>query len=175
MRTSLPKCVALSIAALALGGALAATPAFAGFYHGGGGGGGGMGGGYHAVGGGIGGMGGMGGSYHPVGGPSSHGFVSGNHVLPAGNAAPHARWIPRANRAWTGGPNRLASFSPLHRHHHHHRWGGGVFLPGYCDNYYDNYCNNGYTYDQDDCWVLRRVYNKYGKFVGWRRVYICAN
>ncbi len=185
MRMSLPKALAFSIAALFLGGALAATPALAvillhggggggfsggggggfsggggggfygggggGFYKGGGGGfygggGGGMGGSYHPVGGGIG---GMARGYHPVGGPSSHDFVSGKPVSPSGNAAPHVRWIPHAGQAWTGGPNRLASFSRRHHHHHRHGWGGGVFLPGYCDIYYDNYCNNGYIYDQE--------------------------
>ena len=44
--------------------------------------------------------------------------------------------------------------------------------PLWCDDYY---CENGYDDDESDCWVLRRVYNKHRKFIGWRRVYISAS
>ena len=53
----------------------------------------------------------------------------------------------------------------------HHR-GRGVFIaPGIYG--YDYYDNGYYYYDDSDCWVYRRAYNRYGKFIGWRRVYIC--
>ena len=54
------------------------------------------------------------------------------------------------------------------RRHHHHRgfFPGPVFGFGYND--YDD------EPDVNQCWVLRRVYNARGLFVGWRHVDICA-
>ena len=52
------------------------------------------------------------------------------------------------------------------RHHHRGFFPGPVFGFGYGDNDYEP--------DVNQCWVLRRVYNARGLFVGWRHVDICA-
>jgi hypothetical protein len=200
MRMSLPKAVAFSIAALVLGGALAATPASAmtfhpgggggGFYHGGGGGGfyqgGGGGGFYHGgggggfyQGGGGGGFyqgGGGGGFYHGApggfyrfnGAPLSGGALSHPNLAPSANFAPRSNHVPYASSAWSKSGKQNYRFWRRHRHRYGW-WGGGVY-PWPCDEYS---CDNGYYYDDSDCWRLQRMYNKYGKFVRWRRVYVC--
>jgi hypothetical protein len=157
MRTSLPKAVAFSIAALFLGGALAATPASAVmFLHGGGGGG--------FYGGGGGGLPRFGGA------PSWGGAASQPNFVPSGNLGAHPNQLPYKGPAWSKNGNQHQRF--WRRSRHGYGWGGVVIAPELCD---DAYCDNGYYYDDSYCWALRRVYNRYGKFVGWRRVYICGD
>jgi hypothetical protein len=168
MRTSLPKAFAFSIAALFLGGALAATPAFAMTFHPGGGGGG----GFHPGGGGGGGFyhGAPGGFYRFNGAPTSGGAFSHPNLAPSANFAPRANHVPYAGSAWSKTGSQHHRFWRHWRHRY--GWGGGVIAPEYCD---DSYCDNGAYYDDSDCWVVRRVYNRYGKFAGQRRVYICQD
>jgi len=169
MRTSLPKALAFSIAALFLGGALAATPVLAAnSYQGGGSGGsfrpGGGSGGFHPSGGGPGG-------FHPSGGGSlSGGFVSRPNLVPSGSFASHPSHVPYTSSAWSKSGNQHQRFWRHGRHRY--GWGGVVIPSEVCD---DAYCDNGAYYDDSDCWVLRRAYSRYGKFVGWRRVYICQD
>jgi hypothetical protein len=184
MRTLLPKAFAFSIAALFLGGALAATPACAmtfhpgggggGFHPGGGGGGfyhGGGGGGFHPSGGGSGFYhGAPGGFYRFNGAPSSGGALSHPNLAPSANFASHPPHVPYTGPSWSKTGNQHHRFWRHWRHRY--GWGGGVIAPELCD---DSYCDNGAYYDDSDCWVLRRVYNRYGKFAGWRRVYICQD
>ncbi len=151
MRSSLPKFVALSIAALFVGGAFAATPALAAGGHGG-----------------FGGFsGGSSGYVHGGGGPSIGGSVSHGAGIPSGGFAPHAG-------APHGGVSPPAGAAPQPRYtgqRYRHRLGVGAIGPEWCDDYYcDDYY---YYYDDSDCWVDRRVYDKHGKFVGWRWVYVC--
>jgi len=177
MRMSLPKAVAFSIAALVLGGALAATPAFAMTFHPGGGSGGsfrsgGGSGGFYPSGGGSGGSfrpnGGPGGFYPSGGGPLSGGALSHPNLAPSANFAPRSNHVPYASSAWSKSGKQNYRFWRRHRHRYGW-WGGGVY-PWPCDEYS---CGNGYYYDDSDCWRLQRIYNKYGKFVRWRRVYVC--
>ena len=164
MRTSLPKAFAFSIAALFLGGALAATPAFAMTLHPGGGGGG----FYHGGGGGGFYQGAPGGFYRFNGAPSSGGALSHPNLAPSANFAPRSNHVPYASSAWSKSGKQNYRFWRRHRHRYGW-WGGGVY-PWPCDEYS---CDNGYYYDDSDCWRLQRMYNKYGKFVRWRRVYVC--
>ncbi len=150
MRASLWKAFAVSITALLLGGALAATPALAADPQ----------------------FGASSGSFRPSG-PSSFGgspsfggsFSHGNSV-PSGSFIPHGTAHPYTGVVPSGGPSRHHPYTGRR----YRGWIGGVTGPLWCDDYY---CENGYYYDESDCWVLRRVYNKHRKFIGWRRVYIC--
>ncbi|MGD0761743.1 MAG: hypothetical protein ABR929_00885 [Roseiarcus sp.] len=183
MRTSLPKAFAFSIAALYLGGALAATPAFAmtfhpgggggGFHPGGGGGGfyhGGEGGGFYHGGGGGGFYHGAPGGFYRFNGAPSSGGLSHPNLAPSANFAPRFNHVPYARSAWSKSGKQHQRFWRHWRHRY--GWGGVVIPSEVCD---DAYCDSGAYYDDSDCWVLRRVYNKYGKFAGWRRVYICQD
>ena len=151
MRTSVWKAFAVSITPFLLGGALAATPALPAGAHGAG----------------------FSGSFRPSG-PSSFGsspsfggsFSKGNSV-PSGSFIPHGTAPPYTGVLPSGGPSR---HYPYAGRRYRHAWVGGVTGPLWCDDYY---CDNGYYYDESDCWVLRRVYNKHRKLIGWRRVYIC--
>ncbi|MFZ1964211.1 MAG: hypothetical protein WAU78_12235 [Roseiarcus sp.] len=174
MRTSLPKAVAFSIAALFLGGALAATPAFATTFHSGGGGGGfshggGGGGFYHGGGGGGFSHGAPGGFYRFNGAPSLGGALSHPNLAPSANFAPRANHVPYASSAWSKSGKQHYRFWRGHRRGYGW-WGGGGVYPWPCDGYS---CDNGYGYDDSDCWRLQRIYNRYGRFAGWRRVYVC--
>ncbi len=159
MRMSLPKALAFSIAALFLGGALAATPALAaGLYRGS------APGGFYRPSGGLGG-------FHPSGGgPLSGGSLSHPNFVPSGTYSHHLNGVPYTDPAWSKSGNQHQRFWRYWRHRY--GWGRVVIPSEVCD---DAYCNNGADYDDSDCWVLRRVYNRYGKFVGWRRVYICQD
>ncbi|MGD0561806.1 MAG: hypothetical protein ABSA66_01850 [Roseiarcus sp.] len=164
MRMSLLKAVGFSITALVLGGALAITPAFA-----------------------KGGLGGGGPSFTGGGkstGPSWSGGSSwsGSHPWSggppsSGSFAPSGKAVPFTSPSWSGGPKHYQHYTRGRRYPR--GWGGGVIGPYLCDDYdYDcdnGYYDNGYYYNDSDCWVSRRVYNQKGKFVGWRQVYICQD
>jgi hypothetical protein len=154
MRTLSPKAFALAIAALFLGGALAGTPAFAMISHPGGGGGG----FYHGA---------PGGSHRFNGAPSSGGVLSHPNLAPTANFAARANHVPYASSSWSTSGKRHYRFW---RRHRYGWWGGGGVYPWPCDEYS---CDNSYDYDDSDCWRLQRIYNRYGRFVGWRRVYVC--
>ncbi len=174
MRTSSLKALAVSTAALLFGGALAATPALAADPH-------------------PGNFGGGGAIWQP--GPSSpgpspsfngpspsfNGSFSHGNPGPSGNFKPWGSAPPNTGYVPPGGPHR-PNFVPQGglKGHHPYRGGryrrvrvGGAWVTEWCDDYYDYYCDNGYYYNDSACWVLRRVYNKHGKFIRWRRVYIC--
>jgi hypothetical protein len=106
----------------------------------------------------------------PGGGALSGGSLSHPNLVPSGNFASHPSHVPYTDPSWSKSGNQHQRFARHPRHRH--GWGGGVIAPALCD---DAYCDNGYYYDDSDCWVLRRVYNRYGKFAGWRRVYVCQN
>jgi hypothetical protein len=36
------------------------------------------------------------------------------------------------------------------------------------------YAASGYGYAGANCWVHRRVYNRFGRYVGWRQVNVCS-
>ena len=165
MRVSLLKVIGLSIAALVLGGALAATPAFA-----------------------KGGFGGPGGSYHSggapsfTGAPSFGGPISHGNSFPSGGFTPQGNAVPHYGVPQPGGAQRHPGYANGWRYR---RGPGGVWAGPYLCDDYDYDCYNGYYdygyygngYDNDDsaCWVYRRVYNKHGKFLGWRQVFVCQN
>lgn len=191
MRTSLFKAVAGSITALVLCAAPETTPAWAFGAHGGPSGGSG---GFYQSGGGP----SFGGSRSfnapsfsapsfsapSFGGSFPHGNTSPSGTFtPKGNTFSHGNLIPKGS--FTPGaktfPPKGPSWSPGNKHHHRfphgwryrHVWGGGVVIePEYCDDYS---CDTGYYYDDSACWVYRRVYDRHGKFVGWRQVYICQD
>jgi len=157
MRVSLLKALGVSIVALALGGALVATPASA---KGGFGGGGGI---YYHGGGGP----SFGGAPSFHGAPSFGGAGPHGNPLPSGGFAPGAG-VPHGGFAHPGGAMFHHRYTPGHRYPR--GWGGIVIAPEMCDDYY---CDYEYNYEDTECWVYRRVYDRHGKFVGWRQVYIC--
>jgi hypothetical protein len=124
-----------------------------------------------------------GGGSHAYGGPPAGGAYSAapsHHVAPTiSGLAPTQRAIARVGEA-----DPLVQHSPgpawPHNHdHHHHRHfngGSGIFYDSCDDDLYG--CDYGYddgTIAPDDsaCYVKRHVYNRYGKFAGWRWVNVC--
>ena len=89
--------------------------------------------------------------------------------MPSGSFIPHGTAGPSTGVVPPGG---LTGHYRYYRHagRRYRVWVGGAYVPTWCDDYY---CDEGYYYDESDCWVLRRVYDKHGKFIRWRRVYIC--
>lgn len=153
MRTSLLKAVVFSITALVLGGALATTPAIAAAGHGGGG----FGGSFPS------------GDSHGFGGaPSFHGPVSHGGSFPSGGFAPGGGAVPHGGLPQSWGATHHRHYTPGRRYPR--GFGGIVIAPEMCDDYY---CDEEYYYEDSDCWIYRRVYNRHGKFLGWRQVYIC--
>ncbi|MGD1036354.1 MAG: hypothetical protein ABR878_04005 [Roseiarcus sp.] len=169
MRTSLLKAVAFSIAALVLGGGFAAAPAFAaGAFAGGG-----WSGATYPLGGGAPGGRGAPEIYAPGGGALSHGgFVAPENASPPGGFAPPGNAVPHAGVSPSGGFKQTQIFPNHPRYRRRHGMGVPI-APGVFG--YDYYDNGNYYYDDSYCWIYRRIYNRYGKFVGWRRVYICQD
>lgn len=168
MRTSTLKAVAFSLAALAL----AAAPAFAGdpgapvFIPGGGGGP--HGGFMPSPGRGPGGA-GPGGAPKGNFTPPTGGAPQGNIIPPSGGA-PKGAFVSHPSFYQHAGPKQHQALMWLRRHHR----GRPVYIgPGIYG--YDYYGNGYYYYDKSDCWVYVRAYNRHGKFIGWRLVYICYN
>ena len=112
-----------------------------------------------------------------VAGPSGSPSFSGKgapQTGPLGTPSAPGKGAPQIG---AGAPPGFSPSSGWKQHHGHRHYGGGPGGPGIvtgtCD---DAYYDCGYYYpDNGDCWVLRRIYNRHGKFVGWRRVYVCQD
>ena len=94
----------------------------------------------------------------PTGGSARGGFAGSTQSAPRTSSAQPGQMGSRFNGSVAGNGDDW-------RRHHHHRgfFPGPVFGFGY-----------DYTPDVNQCWVLRRVYNARGAFIGWRHVDVCS-